>query len=504
MTETRLSPILGPDEKPLEVPRSQGRYRSHPAWMGTRHWEAAETNRLNQAHWLYAQDTAINQWLCEHLATLRARSIYESRQNGMVSGMLRTHADDIVGADGPTLQVESDDEQYNKALEEVWQGWFAAPTMRPNVSGPALLKLWIHNFWRCGEIGSRIATDPAAQGPVAMRLWPFHPRRLMTPAEGTGDPNVIMGIRFDAFGRPATYYISDVAMNGQAATSMTSQPWPADLIIHEFLVDEEDQCRGFPWLTSGLNPAADLRDYDDQIQDAARQSADMSALLFTTNPDAPVWSAPESTTVERRTIRTVPPGWQPWQYGAGSNPPVQYTDYRAERQRELGRPMNMPLLLIRLDASKHNFASAKIDCIPYSRTNESLQQWLSGTARSYGTLNRLVDELAKEARFSVPALRRRPARVKYRWTWPRRAMVDPAKEGIGETIGLQNLTVTLSDALAARGKDLESHIAALKRELKLFADAGLPIPGDWIKNPSALLAMLAKESEGETAEVSGE
>ena len=100
--------------------------------------------------------------------------------------------------------------------------------------------------------------NPNADGPVAMRLWPAHPRRLATPIDLTGDPNVVMGIRFDAFGRPATYHIQDAAMNGQAAFALTSQPWPADLIIHEFIVDEEDQARGFPWITPSLNPAADL------------------------------------------------------------------------------------------------------------------------------------------------------------------------------------------------------------------------------------------------------
>ena len=57
------------------------------------------------------------------------------------------------------------------------------------------------------------------------------------------------------------------------------KPVPPDLIIHEFTVDEEGQLRGFPWVTPSLEPVAELRDYDHQVQDAARAMADMNAAL---------------------------------------------------------------------------------------------------------------------------------------------------------------------------------------------------------------------------------
>jgi hypothetical protein len=77
----------------------------------------------------------------------------------------------------------------------------------------------------------------------------------------------------------------------------------------------------------------------------------------------------------------VPPGWKPWQYSA-SQPPVQYPDFRAERHRELGRPFGMPLLMVRLDSSKHNYSSARLDTQTYNRTVSGIQCWLSGTTNS--------------------------------------------------------------------------------------------------------------------------
>lgn len=467
------------------------RYQTMPAW-GTRQFEAGVTDRINEAHWLLATDTDINSWLLEKLSTLRARATYESRNNGMLAGVVNTLVDDVVGPDGPTLQVLSDDEAYNEALESVWRVWFAAPTLRPNVSGAALLKLWVRNLPRCGEFLAQIDTDVNADGPVAMRIRPLHPRRLESPLGALVSDTHKMGVELDSpDGRPIRYWIKTPASYGVA----TYAPIPPDLIIHEFSLDEEGQVRGFPWVLSSLEPVAELRDYDHQVQDAARSMADNSSLLYTDNPDAPLWTTPEETTVERRTVKMVPPGWKPWQYSA-SQPPVQYPDFRAERHRELGRPLGMPLLMVRLDSSKHNYSSARLDTQTYNRTVLGIQCWLSGTPNSTGTLNRLVDLVAAEARFTIAALRRRPDRVEYVWTWPPRPHVDPAKEAKAEETGLSNRTISYQQALAGRGTNVDTHIRSLQRAEELLRASGITLP-EWLTGKPATLAPAQTQTEDE-------
>jgi lambda family phage portal protein len=462
---------------PLEATerRPGPRYESLPGWS-TRKFESAETTRLNEAHWRDVDDQSVNVWLASQLTTIRSRAIYEARNNGIVQGVINTMADDIVGPDGPTLQVQSDNEAYDRALERLWRQWFKAPTPRPNVSGAALLKLWIRSLWKCGEFLAQITTDAAAAEPVKLRLRPIHPRRLATPAEYSGDADVCMGIRFDSQSRPATYYVANATVSGTATTAtVDAQRIPPDLIIHEFVTDEEDQARGIPWLNPALPATADLRDYDAQIQDAARQMADQASLLYTDHPDAQLWENPESVEVERRTVRMVPPGWKPFTYPA-TQPPAQYPDYRAERFREIGRPVGMPLLMVRLDASRHNYSSARLDTQVYRRSIAGIQTWISGSDRTYGTLTRLVDEIAREARFAVPELRSPPAEVSYIWTWPVMPHVDPVKEATAEGTALANRTESITGALAARGRDLESHVATLAREATVFEAAGVAAP----------------------------
>jgi capsid protein len=446
----------------------------------SRHWEAGETTRLNEAHWLYAEssDRPLNDWISEQGSTVRARCTYEARQNGSITGVVNTLADDVVGPDGPTLEVQSSNEAYNSAAEKAWREWFRAPTFRPGVSGAQLLRLWVKNLPRCGEFVAQIATDSMADGPVKMRLRPKHPRELASPIDRTGDARVVMGVEFNnaELDRPVRYWLSRRTDDG---INTLVEPWPADLVIHEFLLEEEGQARGYAWLTPSIQPAADLRDYDDQVQDAARQMADQSGLLYTENPDEP-WMTPEASTVERRTIKMAPPGWKPFVYPA-TMPPVQYPDYRAERQREIGRPMSMPLMIMRLDASKHNYSSARFDGQGWARFVQWIQNFFSGTQRSYGTLNRLVDIILAEARFDDSALRTIPKDVQYQWTWTPRPHVDPQKEASASEKRLATGQSSLTRELAESGISIDSHIATMVAERKKWAAAGLP-PLPWMSD----------------------
>lgn len=469
--------LLGKSERARIAPKP--RYQSAPAW-NQRHFEVGDTTRLNEAHWEWAQqDYDLNWWLREQLAIVRSRAIYETRNNATMQGIVNTLAEDVVGPDGPVLQVLSDDDRYNDAAERVWRDWFSAPCFKPNLSGVSLLKLWVRNLPRCGEFLAWIDTDPRAEGPVAMRLRPIHPRRLGTPYDQTGNPLNVLGVEFDSDERPVRYWVACTIGKAYASGGNVHYvPVPPDLMIHEFTADEEGQARGFPWFVSGLQPAADLRDYDDQVQDAARQMADAACMLYTRNPDVPVWKNPEETKVERRTVKMAPPGWEPWQYNS-SQPPVQYPDYRGERQRELGRAIGMPLLMIRLDSSRHNYSSARLDTQTYNRTVQGIQCWISGTPRSNGTLNRLVDLVCAEARFTIPELQHRPAVVEYVWTWTPRPHVDPTREAAAETEGLTNRTQSFSGALAARGTNLDTHLRTLQREEAAIEAAGLT-PPPWL------------------------
>ncbi len=64
-----------------ESPSGQ-RYVSMPTWGGAsaRHFENADTDRLNQAHWQLADDASVNTWLLAQLPTLRSPAVMRPAQ----------------------------------------------------------------------------------------------------------------------------------------------------------------------------------------------------------------------------------------------------------------------------------------------------------------------------------------------------------------------------------------------------------------------------------------
>ncbi|HHM11997.1 MAG TPA: phage portal protein [Planctomycetaceae bacterium] len=452
------------DPKPLSGRIAKG---------GFRRWEAAKTNRTNQAHWQDAHQRPINADLVTDLATLRARCTYEALNNPIVDGVIMTHQTDLVGKHGPRLNVVSDDPSYNSALEEVWAEWWSMPDMARELSGVELLKTWVYLWWTKGEHLLKLAYDSSvSSGSIALRIQNIDPERLNTDPAKAGNPRVVLGVVRDQVGRPIGYQIARPSDNYWFAWANQYDEFTVDEIIHQFRKIEPDQARGFPWLASALPTIADLRDYDSYELDAAKLAASQGVVWYTDHPDAPFMLVNESETIERNTHRTGPPGWKPMMVDP-AHPSRQYTEFRTERLRELGRAVAMPLMKILLGSEKHNFSSARMDNQNYRLSLEAIQGW---TERM--TLNRLVDEVAREAgllrrngRFLLP---RRPNRVSYEWTWQKQPHVDPEKEAKADAIRLRNGTLSYRDALAKEGMDEDAVIASRAETERKLAQAGLP------------------------------
>lgn len=436
--------------------------------MSLRRWgESAKTDRLNQKHWQDAQDRPLNLDLIDKLTTLRVRSEYEASTNAIVEGMIATHMVDLVGEDGPRLQLRTKDKAYAKKAEKIWRGWWAMPDINGQLSGPDMLRMWVRLLWLSGEYLAQKVVDPDARGPVKQRLQNLHPRRLGTPADKARDDTIVLGVERTRTGKPIAYWINDAPDTGTLNVFDNFRRIPAEQVIHRFRIDEPGQVRGVPWLACVLQTVADLRDYDVQVMDAARAAADLCVLMFTKHPDAKYLQVNESASFERRQISTLPPGWEFGQV-TPAQPAATYCDFRNEKLMEIGRPVSMPLMKVRLDSSKHNYSSARFDGQVYARGLAAL-----GGGIERGTLTPLALDVFREAQLAG-ALSKPPDDLELTWTWPKQPHVDPLKESSGEQVYMENGTMTLQDACASRGLDWEEVVEQRAREKEALEAAGLP------------------------------
>lgn len=441
-----------------------------------RRWDSAKTHRLNQGHWSGVTGQPINADLSSWLDITRARSEKEIANNALVEGMIQTYQLCVVGSDGPRLSVLSSNRDYAMARSRVWEEWCQSAGTNQQLSIVDILDLWIRSCFGGGEFFNQLVNVPDSETAVKLRLLPIHIHRLLTPPEMLGDPEVAMGVRRNlTFRRPTHYYVSQPYLMGSFEL-YTGEflEIPYRDAIHGFRMIEEDQVRGVPWLASCLDAIAELRDFKIETLDAARAAADMAVLLKTQHVDAPYIQTNEETQIQRRTIRNLPPGWEA-DMVQPAHPGPQYDSFYESLAREIGGPICMPLMMLLLDSSSHNYSSARFDGQIFWRGVAKTQGWLGRMLLRVESLIAIEAELAGELPPPPEDLRRR-------LNWPNAPHVDPTKEATADQMQLGNGDLTYTELCARKGRTRDEVIAERKADDEALAKAGLPTVRETLPN----------------------
>lgn len=452
------------------------------AWYGRGHFESAETNRLNAAHWSAARDTPINEDLEMRLDTMRTRSNHEAWNNTSIEGLILQHSIAVAGDEGPLLDLQAETEagdQWCERAERVWEEWCEYSDAADEWSlGTRIKNSWNRSCWTNGEWFDQLIYDRNAKTPLQLRLHAIEPQRIYSPLRRveTSD-EIVLGIRRNAQRQPVSYHV------GRSWNGYGEGRWiNAEFMLHGFERLEADQARGVPWAQSGLPIAADLRDYDDQVMDAARAAADMAIFAQTKHPDAEYIKTNSQAQFRRRRINHIAPGWEVAQLNP-NQPAATYKEHRHERMGDLGRGRGVPSMVLRLDAREHNYSSARFDRGLLHESASHVRSTLYNRR-----LTRLVRMVLAEAILSgylPPA----PTAYKICHIWPAMPQVDEDKSAKAESRYLRNGTLSYSAACVERhGRRSSDVIRIRQRDEKRLAAAGLPSVFDATSTGSAIAA----------------
>jgi capsid protein len=261
---------------------------------------------------------------------------------------------------------------------------------------------------------------------------------------------------------------------------------------------------GIPSLSSSLPTAADLRDYDDQVMDAARAAADYSIIMVTDHPDSQ-FSTPAQTTVpvRRRTRQYATPGWKPMEL-KGNQPTINYGEYRKQRHADVGGTIGeMPLMIFRRNAADHTMSSSRVDTARYAKAIERWQKHIERRVLNH-IVRRLV-RLAQLQRLLPPTpLNKITKKLQYdfpncvlpiSWTWTKQPPIDPLKDAMAQRMRLENGTYSFSQAVAEDGNRPDEVIRLRARDNAALAKAGLPeISGALPMDPVVMQAIIAADT----------
>lgn len=434
-----------------------------------RRFDVADVGDDARARWCRADKRTVNQILQMQLRTIHEQCAYEVRNNPIVDGTIGTHARDVVGGNGPKIQIDGPSDSWAQQAERVIQEWSDEATADGRSSLADWLRDDIRDWWQVGDMLAQLVEPEHITEGIRLRIHPLDARGL---SYSLHRPNTILGVERDKYRRPINYYITEVE-DQWGHYSVEPTQLPARDVMHDFTAIERGQARGFPLLTQALAVINELREYDTTVLRAAKVQALMSVLMQTVDETLQAEDDPEPFELVDGGITRLPPGWK----GSAlmsSQPGSHNTEFRSERMRELGSPVGMPLLKIKHDASGHNYSSARFDAGDYQRANNCIQTWLFRRRIKPLVRQVLVDAMMHGV-LAVRSLRN----VSMSASWEPPPHADPVKEAMAAKIRMESRQS--SPIQECRG-DFEQICKEWKKANDCLAANGMPkmlgpIPG---------------------------
>lgn len=452
---------------------------ARPGGRVTARYDNAQFTDENRRHWWAADGLSAksaNSFAVRR--QLRNRSRYETANNPYLYGIVTGNADDLVGT-GPTLQVQTPDAAYNRAVEASFAEWAAEVGLVEKVRTCKLARTVD------GEGFLVLKTADGLEHPV--KLYPVDVEADQVTSVAPADLSELWidGLVLDPVTeRPTAYHLLQHHPGDNffpALDPFKTVKVAAENVVHWFPKLRPGQVRGVPTFTPSLDLITELRAFRRAVVRAAETAADFAAILeqelgaaYEGDEDGglkPFSSAP----IKRGMFVTLPPRTRLKQLTA-AQPATTYGDFSERCLAEAVRPLAYPLNLALGSSQKFNFSSARLDHINYR----------SALTVERGDCERVVLAKLFRAWFREAVLEgavrpwdgvRVPPVV---WHWPGFEPLDPLADAQTDAARLAGGTQTLRDFWGRRGQDWRDMLAQLAEEKAAMEALGLSF-GDVVK-----------------------
>jgi len=482
----------------VAAPQSTGLTISRPSVGDVgRRWEAADTDRLNEAHW-QPVTLNMNDVLETQISELQARCRHEAANNPVIDAGIETQQTNVVGRVGPKLQVLTENARWNDEVEAIFHAWSENCEYQDGLSLMDLVESWTAQWAFNGEM--------LVQEIIGKRLnqYKLHDLGAESFDMSVSSTMIYGGIELNEAQQVIQYHVAD------PDNPANRQTLKKEFCLHMYHRRFALQRRGIPTMASTLPTIADTRDYDDQVMDAARALADAAIIMSTDDPELIKPTLPTDTRRKRRMLQYAAPGWKPTAVPS-TQPAANYKDFRKEKHTDIaGSIGEQPHMIFRRDASNHNMSSARFDGSRYAlsidRFHTKLQdRILCLIARRLIRIAQLTGILGPTPRskLSRRILNEFPnAAIRLAWEWTKQPPIDPLKDAMAQRIRLENGTLCLSDAIIEDGRRPEEVMKKRKQDNENLKKAGLPeLKGALPTDPALLTGLLTQPDEAPPSNV---
>lgn len=342
--------------RPRPRPRVEARY------------EAQDRDDENANHWTAATPTSPNSATNRDAREkIRNKVRHERENNGNLDAMIQQYAGDFIGT-GPRLQLQDDTENsdtWTRPVERSFARWAAAVNLADK------LTTLVETEPLDGESFLQFLQNPLVEGPVKLDLRNLEAEQIATPDLKTWlDTSKIDGIDQDQFGNVIAYHVLREHPGDFLKWGSAYDVVPAETICHWFRPQRAGQARGMSSFASSIETCGAIRRYAKAQLGKQELGAHIAASMeidASLDPDAedpdPI-EVMDVIPIPRKGMITVPKGsnakiFEPAQNTTG------YGEYVDVSWTSVGRPLLIPRNLVTGDSSGFNFATGKMDHLPW-------------------------------------------------------------------------------------------------------------------------------------------
>lgn len=444
-------------------------------------YDAAKSSNENRRHWAETDSlNATSQLTPAVRRTLRNRSRYECLNNGYAAGLIRTLVVDTVGT-GPRLQMLTDDDKLNEAVEDQWRLWAGATNWALNsriLCGVKYVAGECFGVFRDSKRLTKLGY------PVTLDVRLIEPDQVTDGYMGqlftvNGDDGVVCDDDGDVTHYKILRFHPGDNRGMLAGVTLTPDVVPVENVIHWYQPERPGQLRGVTPLAPVLDIFAQLRRFTKATLTAAEIAAMLAGVMTT---DAPLGEPGEQEnevatfdTIElvRGMLVTLPAGRKAEQFKP-EQPTTNYQTFVNAKLRECGRPLNVPFGKMAGDHSNYNYSSGRMDDAPYWHDRDVERQELEAKV-----FDPLFWKWCDFARFVLPQWAMFAGRfweLKHVWHYDAKPSSDPVKDATGDELNLTNGSDTLSGIAARDGTTARALLQQRRRDLDLYDEFNLPMP----------------------------
>lgn len=510
-----LSPILGPDGRPVARP---GRQALGRGLRGARAWEAGDPASQDLGGWHPGT------WSVDGALSIERQRIVDRlhdlvRNDGWAAGTVSSLVNSTIGPsfwfsanpDHEALGIDLDDAVLlAQQIEREW--WLHGVDIRRYADAarhrtlPELFALLFRHVVIDGESLVLPIWRPVDGYPYRTAFQAVHPARLSNPQDQADSYRLRGGVELGEYGEALAYHIravhpGDLAFAGADYFAWERVPrewaWGRPRAIHYFLATELEQTRGVSPLAPIVRRLKMNQRYEAAELQAALANAILAAYIETSlAPELAAEALSDGTgQLDRLDARRldwyeraplslngfripVLPAGDKINFPTASRPNAQQDDFVAASLRNIAAATGLNPSTISRDYSQTNYSSERAALVESWRTiTWSRETFAAGVATPM--LACVVEEAIDAGRITLPpgapGFWDAPAAyVSGEWIGPPRGWVDPLKEASAAKLRMDAGLSTLRKEAAEQGDDYQDILRQQARERREREALGLP------------------------------